>query len=57
MTICPIAIVVGCRKCPAFSVCPLKTIIGDAGKADKDVASKPPAKPAQRAEAGRRQNK
>jgi hypothetical protein len=29
MTLCPIAIVVGCQKCPAFSVCPLKTVIGD----------------------------
>jgi hypothetical protein len=29
MTLCPIAIAVGCRKCPAFSVCPLKTVIGD----------------------------
>jgi hypothetical protein len=29
MTLCPIAIAVGCKKCPAFSVCPLKTVIGD----------------------------
>jgi hypothetical protein len=29
MTLCPIALVVGCRKCPAFAVCPLKTAIGD----------------------------
>ena len=29
MTICPIAIVAGCKKCPAFSVCPLKTVIGN----------------------------
>jgi hypothetical protein len=29
MTLCPIAVVAGCRKCPAFSVCPLKTVIGD----------------------------
>ena len=32
MTLCPIAIVAGCQKCPAFSVCPLKTLIGDAPK-------------------------
>jgi hypothetical protein len=32
MTLCPIAIVAGCRKCPAFSVCPLKTVIGDMPK-------------------------
>ena len=29
MTLCPIAIVAGCRKCPAFKVCPLKGVIGD----------------------------
>ena len=29
MTLCPIAIVASCKKCPAFSVCPLKTVIGD----------------------------
>ena len=29
MTLCPIAIAVGCKKCPAFRVCPLKTVIGD----------------------------
>ena len=29
MTLCPIAIVVGCKKCPAFTVCPLKGVIGD----------------------------
>lgn len=29
MTICPVALVVGCKKCPAFAICPLKTVIGD----------------------------
>ena len=29
MTLCPVAIAVGCRKCPVFSICPLKTVIGD----------------------------
>jgi hypothetical protein len=29
MKICPVAIAVGCRKCPVFSVCPAKGIIGD----------------------------
>ena len=39
MTLCPIAIAVGCKKCPAFSVCPLKTVIGDyKPDADKDSA-------------------
>lgn len=29
MTLCPIAIAAGCKKCPAFSVCPLKSTLGD----------------------------
>jgi len=29
MTLCPIALVAGCTKCPAYSVCPLKGVIGD----------------------------
>jgi hypothetical protein len=37
MTVCPIAIVAGCQKCPAFKVCPLKTVLGD------QQPSRPPA--------------
>ncbi len=29
MTLCPIAIAIGCRKCPIFGVCPVKGVIGD----------------------------
>ena len=29
MTLCPIALAVGCTKCPVFSMCPAKGIIGD----------------------------
>jgi hypothetical protein len=29
VTLCPIALVAGCKKCPAFSVCPVKSLIGD----------------------------
>jgi len=44
MTLCPIAIVAGCKKCPAFSVCPLKELIGDQVKPDEpSQASKPAA--------------
>jgi len=32
MTLCPIALAVGCKKCPAFSACPLKSVIGDQPK-------------------------
>ena len=39
MTLCPIAIAVGCKKCPAFSVCPLKNVLGD-GKKEAPPAAK-----------------
>tara|TARA_B100000959_G_C14983839_1_gene624679 strand:+ start:642 stop:773 length:132 start_codon:yes stop_codon:yes gene_type:complete len=29
MTLCPVALAVGCEKCLLFKVCPLKTILGD----------------------------
>ena len=29
MKICPVAIAVGCKKCPVFNVCPAKGVIGD----------------------------
>ena len=29
MTVCPIALAVGCKKCPVYAVCPLTTVIGD----------------------------
>jgi hypothetical protein len=29
MTLCPIALAAGCRKCPLVGVCPLKGVIGD----------------------------
>lgn len=40
MTLCPIAIVAGCAKCPAVGVCPLKTVIGDAPKAPPPAPAK-----------------
>lgn len=39
MTLCPIAVVAGCQKCPAVSICPLKSVLGDAPK----PGSAPPA--------------
>jgi hypothetical protein len=39
MTLCPIAIAVGCRKCPIFAACPLKTVIGDQPKAAEAPAA------------------
>ncbi len=29
MVLCPVALAVGCKKCPIFAVCPAKSIIGD----------------------------
>ena len=29
MVVCPIALAVGCNKCPAVSVCPGKATLGD----------------------------
>ncbi len=46
MTLCPIAIVAGCKKCPAFTVCPLKSVIGDYKKPD-ETQGKQHAGPAQ----------
>jgi len=43
MTLCPIAIAVGCKKCPAFGVCPLKTVLGDQNKS-AESGSVPAAK-------------
>ena len=45
MTICPIAIVSGCAKCPIFKVCPVKSVIGDyVPPVEKKVASTSKAK-------------
>lgn len=39
MTLCPIALASGCKKCAIFSMCPLKGVIGDYRKGD-DAQSK-----------------
>lgn len=48
MKLCPIAIAVGCKKCPAFKICPAKGLIGDAPPAPESV---PAAKPKSRSKA------
>jgi hypothetical protein len=53
MTLCPIAIAVGCKKCPAFAVCPLKSVIGDY---DKDADTKA-ASPSRKAKSGAKPSK
>lgn len=47
MTLCPIAIVAGCKKCPAFKACPLKGVIGDYKETEDTL---PPQQPAAGAE-------
>lgn len=42
MKVCPIALVAGCPKCPAFKVCPAKGLLG--GYVDP-LKAKEPAKP------------
>ncbi len=45
MKICPIAIAVGCPKCPAFKVCPAKASLGGYTEAPtKSAAAAPKAK-------------
>jgi len=34
MTICPIALAVGCKKCALVKMCPVKEILGDYKKED-----------------------
>lgn len=29
MTLCPVALAVGCNKCPVFRICPAKSTLGD----------------------------
>jgi len=45
MTLCPIALAVGCKKCPAFSVCPLKGVIGDYKKPEETQSGQQVQKP------------
>jgi len=43
MVLCPVALAVGCKKCPVFAICPVKSVIGDykpdEGKAGGDSKS------------------
>ena len=42
MTICPVALAVGCEKCPMFKICPLKTVLGDQKKEKEEEKQDPP---------------
>lgn len=39
MTLCPVALAVGCRKCPVFPICPAKSVIGDYRPGDDKPAA------------------
>ena len=41
MTLCPVALAAGCKKCPIFSVCPVKGLIGDYTPDKKPSPKKP----------------
>lgn len=40
MTVCPIALAKGCKACPMFKLCPLKTVLGDHKKEEEKKAPK-----------------
>lgn len=44
MTLCPIALAVGCKKCPVFTVCPVKSVIGDYKPPEDGKSESGPAK-------------
>ena len=48
MTICPVAIAVGCKKCPVFKICPVKSIIGDYKPDAEATQPLPPVKKARK---------
>jgi len=56
VVICPVAIAVGCRKCPIFKVCPAKSVIGDYKPPEPD-ATQPPRKAKTGKAAGRGRKK
>jgi len=43
MTLCPVAIAVGCAKCPVFKVCPAKSTLGDYDPGNESKTQKPDA--------------
>ena len=51
MTLCPIALVAGCQKCPIVALCPLKGVIGDYREPEEVP---PPPTPAKRPTPGKK---
>jgi hypothetical protein len=44
MKVCPVAIAVGCKKCPVYSICPAKGLIGDYNPDKKPTPGKDKSK-------------
>ena len=44
MTLCPVALAVGCEKCPMFKFCPLTTVVGDQKKKQEENKKEEPKK-------------
>ena len=36
-TLCPLAIVAGCKKCPIVACCPLKSVLGDYNEKEQEA--------------------
>ncbi|HTT36815.1 MAG TPA: hypothetical protein VMH32_03990 [Burkholderiales bacterium] len=53
MTLCPVAMAIGCKKCPVVAVCPLKGVVGDYTKPDDPR----PQQPASEAQSGEKRQK
>lgn len=53
LTLCPVALAAGCRRCPIFSVCPLKSVIGDQPGGAAAGAAEKSAKPGPKANSGK----
>ena len=41
MTLCPVALMTGCQKCPIVTACPLKSVIGDYQKPENAPPKSP----------------
>lgn len=48
MTLCPVAIAVGCKKCPVFKVCPAKSTLGDYTPSEQTKSGEDKEKPSTR---------
>jgi hypothetical protein len=49
MVLCPVALAIGCRKCPVFAVCPLKSTIGDYAPPDSAASTRDAPRAARKA--------